>query len=680
MNHIDRIVITTGEETKADYSFDFGSKDERLINYIKAETRDCSLCGAQVCQGHVVEYKLNYMYVYQTFVTAFKRYLNSLKVEIVVRDFDQILVYGSTGVNYTYDFETNILKAMHKHGDDTVVDLEWFVNAIAKTHKEVFRFVSKRVLISPAKLRESFQKRSPETKILMDIINFVPNADKVTATPHKHVYALTHKKAAKSQELIDATTFNQLPNKKGLWRLHVLVSYVTNNGRTVATAAESECPYGSCRIPASFAHMVTEDFYDRRLDQNIKFIYDEAAKRYVTYEGDELAQGHRIYRTIVDGDVVVLNRQPTLHWRSLMSHKVKLSPEDLTLRLHRCCTSAYAADFDGDEMNVHMPISIRANVETRLLLNSKLALFDSGRVYVGPLFHELGVLRIISEHYPHLVARFLPKTFNYNARGIVIRNGELISGLLDSNNIGMKVGSAFHKLQYYGEIEMSEILTKMCEVCDEVMHKHPLTLTPEFLDTMIVSGCRGSEKNRGFMTEKLGVQYLGGDIITLTSKFPVIIPGHELLEIKSCYQSGLTPEEVILQSMPTRKSLVDAKLNIAKAGSMMNKLSSVLSGTSVDSNGNIRYLGIIIASGQSLSYKYYSSEFHTYIDLEMLIHDILGERASNVPKPKRTKLKPYVLEIPHVIKCDLRSTFVIEERGLPEMQSHEAQYGRAGYS
>ena len=65
-----------------------------------------------------------------------------------------------------------------------------------------------------------------------------------------------------------------------------------------------------------------------------------------------------------DGDLVIFNRQPTLHKMSMMGHRVKVLPWS-TFRMNLSDTSPYNADFDGDEMNLHVPQSMemRAEVE-----------------------------------------------------------------------------------------------------------------------------------------------------------------------------------------------------------------------------------------------------------------------------------------------------------------------------
>ncbi|GFY49771.1 DNA-directed RNA polymerase I subunit RPA1 [Trichonephila inaurata madagascariensis] len=64
-----------------------------------------------------------------------------------------------------------------------------------------------------------------------------------------------------------------------------------------------------------------------------------------------------VHRHIKNGDMVLLNRQPTLHRPSIMAHKAHILPGEKTLRLHYSNCKSYNADFDGDEMNCHLPQS-----------------------------------------------------------------------------------------------------------------------------------------------------------------------------------------------------------------------------------------------------------------------------------------------------------------------------------
>ena len=63
-----------------------------------------------------------------------------------------------------------------------------------------------------------------------------------------------------------------------------------------------------------------------------------------------------------DDDYVLFNRQPSLHKMSIMSHRVKVLPYS-TFRLNLSVTTPYNADFDGDEMNMHLPQSMETKAE-----------------------------------------------------------------------------------------------------------------------------------------------------------------------------------------------------------------------------------------------------------------------------------------------------------------------------
>ena len=72
------------------------------------------------------------------------------------------------------------------------------------------------------------------------------------------------------------------------------------------------------------------------------------------HNGLHVNTGDIVERHIQDGDYMLFNRQPSLHKMSIMGHRVKVL-DFSTFRLNLTCTSPYNADFDGDEMNMHIP-------------------------------------------------------------------------------------------------------------------------------------------------------------------------------------------------------------------------------------------------------------------------------------------------------------------------------------
>ena len=92
--------------------------------------------------------------------------------------------------------------------------------------------------------------------------------------------------------------------------------------------------------------------------------------RYVKNKSELLlAHGWVVERHLRDDDIVLFNRQPSLHKMSIMGHKAKVLDWS-TFRLNLSCTSPYNADFDGDEMNLHVPQSLPARAEAELMMLS----------------------------------------------------------------------------------------------------------------------------------------------------------------------------------------------------------------------------------------------------------------------------------------------------------------------
>ena len=85
--------------------------------------------------------------------------------------------------------------------------------------------------------------------------------------------------------------------------------------------------------------------------------WTKALKNMPNRESIVLENGDVVDRHLTDGDVVLFNRQPSLHKYSMLCHRIKVMPYN-TFRLNVCVCSGYNADFDGDEMNMHVPQSI----------------------------------------------------------------------------------------------------------------------------------------------------------------------------------------------------------------------------------------------------------------------------------------------------------------------------------
>uniref|UniRef100_A0A8C2GKK3 DNA-directed RNA polymerase subunit n=1 Tax=Cyprinus carpio TaxID=7962 RepID=A0A8C2GKK3_CYPCA len=98
-------------------------------------------------------------------------------------------------------------------------------------------------------------------------------------------------------------------------------------------------------------------------------------KRFLKYGNrekmaQELKYGDVVERHMIDGDIVLFNRQPSLHKLSIMAHIACVKPHR-TFRFNECVCTPYNADFDGDEMNLHLPQTEEAKAEALVLMGTK---------------------------------------------------------------------------------------------------------------------------------------------------------------------------------------------------------------------------------------------------------------------------------------------------------------------
>ena len=140
------------------------------------------------------------------------------------------------------------------------------------------------------------------------------------------------------------------------------------------TKPEIVTPYNRDRLMAAVKNGVK---YPGAKTVFLKEVGRPIALKYVNTDLIDLHEGDIVHRHMVDGDYVLFNRQPSLHKGSMECHRVKVLPGS-TFRLNVSATKPYNADFDGDEMNLHLPQSVAAETEL-LQLASVLRLIISPR-------------------------------------------------------------------------------------------------------------------------------------------------------------------------------------------------------------------------------------------------------------------------------------------------------------
>ncbi len=156
---------------------------------------------------------------------------------------------------------------------------------------------------------------------------------------------------------------DMLSGKEGIFRRNLLGKRVDYSGRSVITVGPN-LRLDECGIPLYIAMKIFSPFVIGKLIQKKIAYTPKQAEKFIK-EGDPLAL--KYLEEVIKGKYVLLNRAPTLHRLSIEAFKVKLMPWK-TIRLHPLVCNSFNADFDGDQMAVHLPISDEAQREARDLI------------------------------------------------------------------------------------------------------------------------------------------------------------------------------------------------------------------------------------------------------------------------------------------------------------------------
>ena len=243
--------------------------------------------------------------------------------------------------------------------------------------------------------------------------------------------------------------------------------------------------------------------------------------RYVDRESINLEDGDIIHRHILNGDNVLFNRQPTLHKMSMMCHKAVVMTKGDTFRMNVADTKPYNADFDGDEMNLHMPQDDESEMELKLLAcvqnniispaNNKSIigifqdsllssyLFTRPNINFNPLkamnllvhsdtinlnkinFNNLNITSfdILSQIIPNFSLEYKTKKYDdsedYKTSNNVleIKNGKFIRGLIDKNILGDTTRGIIHRLfNDFNESTCAKFIDDFQNIITEYMKVH----------------------------------------------------------------------------------------------------------------------------------------------------------------------------------------------------------------
>jgi len=174
---------------------------------------------------------------------------------------------------------------------------------------------------------------------------------------------------------------DMLKGKQGRFRQNLLGKRVDYSGRSVIVIGP-ELKLHQCGLPKKMALVLFEPFIIRRLKE-LGFVHTvRGARKMIEKKSPEVWD---ILEEVTKGHPVLLNRAPTLHRLSIQAFEPVLI-EGEAIRIHPLVCTAYNADFDGDQMAVHVPLSLEAIMECKLLMMSTLNIFSpsSGKPILTP--------------------------------------------------------------------------------------------------------------------------------------------------------------------------------------------------------------------------------------------------------------------------------------------------------
>jgi DNA-directed RNA polymerase subunit A' len=229
--------------------------------------------------------------------------------------------------------------------------------------------------------------------------------------------------------------------------------------------------------------------------------------------GEEITPGYVIERHISNGDIALFNRQPSLHRMSIMAHKIRVMPFR-TFRLNLCVCAPYNADFDGDEMNLHIPQTEEAQIEAENLMSVQKNIRSprfSGPIIGAIRDHVSGLYLLTKDERKfsreevielvrpididieipekesmtgrEIFSLFLPKDFSMEFKSksgdfVDIKNGKLIEGTIDKAGIGAEGGKIIDRIEkVYGSEVAKKFIFSITRLAIEFLMKKGFSIS-----------------------------------------------------------------------------------------------------------------------------------------------------------------------------------------------------------
>jgi len=342
---------------------------------------------------------------------------------------------------------------------------------------------------------------------------------------------------------------DMLKGKQGRFRQNLLGKRVDYSGRSVIVVGP-ELKLHECGLPKKMALELFKPFIYARLDAKGLSGTVKQSKRMVEREQPAVWD---ILDEVIREHPVLLNRAPTLHRLGIQAFEPKLI-EGKAIQLHPLVCAAFNADFDGDQMAVHVPLSLEAQLEARVLMMSTnnilspangrpiivpsqdivlglyyLSLVKDGEKGEGKIFGDLGEIEAaLDAGVVTLHSKVKARHSEMDAEGVLVRK------VIDTSPGRMKIAALFPHHPAVGHRLLEKNLTKkeIGNLIDTVYRHCGQKATVIFADQIMGLGFREAAK--------AGISFGKDDIIIPARKAPIVEETRKLVEeYEQQYADGL---------------------------------------------------------------------------------------------------------------------------------------------
>ncbi|MBU1982945.1 DNA-directed RNA polymerase subunit beta', partial [bacterium] len=332
---------------------------------------------------------------------------------------------------------------------------------------------------------------------------------------------------------------DNLKGKQGRFRQNLLGKRVDYSGRSVIVVGP-ELRLQECGLPKDMAVELFKPFIIRKLIEYEHTKTVKSAKRLVERKTDEV---WAILEEIIQDHPVLLNRAPTLHRLGIQAFQPLLI-EGKAIRLHPLVCAAFNADFDGDQMAVHVPLSYEAQVEARLLMmaNHNILHPAHGRPIAVPSQDMvLGLYyltkRKVGEPFEwkafsdsdEVIVAYNDKKIGLHTRSRVRMGGKLIETTVGRILFNRILDPAVQRIRFFNEMLTKKRLEEIIYFC---ILNTGIGETAAFLDRL---------KNIGFgMATTAGISIGLTDVEIPPAKDAIIEEAYRKVEeVSSQYEDGI---------------------------------------------------------------------------------------------------------------------------------------------